>query len=158
LRPARNLPLETRARAAAWNNTGTLIAIGGENGSVQFWEPATGERLHEGSADGHAKVVNDVAFNTAGDRLASASEDHSIIVWNTENGTGDHQILQGTPPLRLAFDASGERIFVGNGKGSPHLVFLDGDELVRAAEDQTTREKLTGSECRRHLKAECPQD
>jgi WD40 repeat protein len=158
LRPAQELPLETRARAAAWNNTGTLIAIGGENGSVQFWDPATGERLHEGSADGHAKVVNDVAFNTAGDRLASASEDHSIIVWNTENGTGDHRILQATPPLRLTFDANGERIIVGDGNGSPHLVFLDGDELVRAAEDQTTRAELTGSECRRHLKAECPQD
>ena len=158
LRPARNLPLETRARAAAWNNTGTLIAIGGENGSVQFWDPATGKRLHDGSADGHAKVVNDVAFNTAGDRLASASEDHSIIVWNTENGTGDHQILQGTPPLRLTFDANGERIFVGDGNGSPHLVFLDGDELVRAAEEQTTREELTGSECQRHFEAECPQN
>jgi WD40 repeat protein len=159
LRPAQKLPLGTRARAAAWNDTGTLVAIGGEDGSVQFWDPATGEHLHEGSADGHAKAVNDVAFNTAGDRLASASEDHSIIVWNTENGTVDHRIRQGTSPFRLTFDTNGERIFVGDGNGSPHLVFLDGDELVRAAEDQTTRE-LTGSECRRHLgnDADCPED
>ena len=158
LGPAQTLPLGTRARAAAWNNTGSLVAVGGEDGSVQFWDPATGERLHEGSADGHAKAVNDVAFNTAGDRLASASEDHSIIVWNTENGTVDHRIRQGTSPFRLTFDANGERIFVGDGNGSPHLVFLDGDELVRAAEDQTTREELTGRECRRHLEAECPRD
>jgi WD40 repeat protein len=159
LMPAQKLQLGTRARAAAWNDTGTLVAVGGEDGSVQFWDPATGERLHEGSADGHAKAVNDVAFNTAGDRLASASEDHSIIVWNTENGTVDHRIRQGTPPFRLTFDANGERIFVGDGNGSPHLVFLDGDALVRAAEDQTTRE-LTGSECRRHLgnDAECTED
>jgi WD40 repeat protein len=159
LRPARELQLETRARAAAWNNTGTLIAVGGEDGSVQFWDPATGERLHEGSADGHAKAVHDVAFNAAGDRLASASEDRSIIVWNTETGTDNHLVRQGNPPFRLTFDASGERIYVGDGNGSPHVVFLDGDELLRAAEDQTTRE-LTGTECRRHLgeDADCPED
>jgi WD40 repeat protein len=157
VRPARRLQLETRPRAAAWNNTGTLIAVGGEDGSVQFWDPATGERLHEGSADGHAKTVHDVAFNAAGDRLVSASEDRSIIVWNTENGTVEHRIRQGNPPFRLTFDASGERIYVGDGNGSPHVVFLDGDELLRAAEDQTTR-KLTSSECRRHLgdDADCP--
>jgi WD40 repeat protein len=157
VRPARKLQLETRARAAAWNNTGTLIAVGGEDGSVQFWDPATGERLHEGSADGHAKVVRDLAFNAAGDQLASASEDRSIIVWDTDNGTVDHRIRQGNPPVRLSFDARGEHILVGDGTGAPHVVFLDGDELLRAAEDQTTRE-LTGSECRRHLgdDADCP--
>jgi WD40 repeat protein len=157
--PEHVLNLETRPTAVAWNNPGTMIAVAGEDGSVQFRDPATGERLHEGSADGHAKRVNDLAFNPDGDRLVSASDDRSIIIWRAETGTVDHRIRQGNPPWRVAFDGSGQRVIVGDGTGAPHVVFLDGDELLARAEGETTRE-LTGAECRRFLSddTQCPED
>ena len=104
-------------------------------------------------------MVNDIAFDAAGGRLVSASEDRSILVWDVEDGSVDHRIRQGTAPLRLTFDAAGERVFVADANGSPHIVFSNADELLRAAQGQTTRE-LTGSECRRFLgaDAECPED
>ena len=151
--------LGTPPTTVTWNSPGTSIAVGGEDGSVQFFDPATGLRLHEVERNEHAKVVNDVGFNPAGNLLVSASEDRSVVVWDATTGTVVHRIRQGTAPWRVAFDASGNRIYVADGTGAPHVVFLDGDELLSAARDQTTRE-LTGGECRLYLgeEAECPAE
>jgi WD40 repeat protein len=142
--------LNTRPTAVAWNSTGTLVAVAGEDGSVRFWDTATSTPINEDAQNEHAKIVNDIAFDSTGDRLVSASDDRSIIVWDANAGTMDQRIRQGTAPWRIAFDANGSRVFVGDGSGSPHVVFLDDGELLRAAEDQTTR-KLTDNECRRFL-------
>jgi WD40 repeat protein len=152
------MQLDTRPTAVAWNSSGTLIAVGGEDGSVQFRDPTTGERLHESDGNEHALRVNDVAFDADGGQLVSASDDRSLIVWDAETGNDDHRIRQGTAPWRIAVDTGGDRVFVGDATGPPHIVFLNADELLRAAEDQTTRE-LTGTECRRHLgeDADCPE-
>jgi WD40 repeat protein len=156
--PAQRIRLDTRPTAAVWNDPGTLIAVGGEDGSVQFRDPATGERLHESDQNEHALVVNDVAFDPSGDHLVSASDDRSLIVWDATDGSADHRIRQGSAPWRITFDAGGDRVVVGDATGSPHVVFLNADELLAAAEDQTTRQ-LTGSECRRYLNdAGCPED
>ncbi|HEY9375879.1 MAG TPA: WD40 repeat domain-containing protein, partial [Jiangellaceae bacterium] len=150
------LRLGTGATAVAWNGRGDVVAVAGEDGSVQFWNPATGERLENGIA--HAKKVKDIAFDTTGDRLVSASVDRSIIVWDVANQTIEHQVRRGLEPIYVSFSADGRRVLAGDGRLAPHLVYLDGEELFGVAEDKTTR-VLSDAECRRYFAdpAECPE-
>ena len=57
----------------------------------------------------------------------------------------------------MTVTADGNRVIVGDGTYAPHVVFLDGDALLDAAQEQTTRE-LTEDECGRFLgdDTECP--
>src|SRR5205807_1447919 len=47
---------------------------------ILFWDTGTGKRLF--ALTGHDKTVNCLAFNPAGDRLASASVDGTVKVWD----------------------------------------------------------------------------
>ena len=153
------LPLETEATTVAWNSPGTLVAVAGTDGSVQFWDPETGTRLHDSERNQHANVVNDIAFNATGNRLVSGGNDHSVIVWDATTGKILHRIQQSTVPWRVAFSPDAERVLVANGTGVPHIVFLNGDELLRVAQEQTTRE-ISAAECRLYLgdDPDCPED
>ena len=50
--------------------------------------------------EGHGKGVNAVAFSPDGKLLASGSDDHSIVIWNTDTGkqvttlTGDEEVIR----------------------------------------------------------------
>jgi WD40 repeat protein len=156
LEPRYVLRLGARATAAAWSDSGSSLAVASEDGSVQFFDPATGLELHDRESNEHAKTVNDIAFDRTGAILVSASDDRSMVVWNADTGSVIGRIRQGTAPLRVTVTADGDRVVVGDGTYAPHVVFLDGDELLDAARDQTTRE-LTDGECDRFLgdDAEC---
>jgi WD40 repeat protein len=157
--PKRVLPLEIEATTVAWNSPGTLVAVAGKDGSVQFWDPETGTRLHDSGRNEHANVVNDIAFDATGDRLVSGGNDHSVIVWDATAGRVLHRIQQSTVPWRVAFGPDAEHVLVANGSGVPHIVFLRGDELLRVAQEQTTRE-ISTAECRLYLDddSDCPEN
>jgi WD40 repeat protein len=53
-------------------------------GAVQLVNPATSEVLR--SAIAHNWIVTALAFSPDGKRLASASHDHSIKIWDTATG------------------------------------------------------------------------
>jgi WD40 repeat protein len=155
-KPRHVLRLGARATAADWSDSGNSLAVAGEDGSVQFFDPATGLELHDRETNEHAKKVNDIAFDRSGAVLVSASEDRSLVVWNADTGSVISRIRQGTAPWRVTVTADGNRVIVGDGTYAPHVVFLDGDALLDAAQEQTTRE-LTEDECGRFLgdDAEC---
>jgi WD40 repeat protein len=152
--PIHRIWLGTPARSIAWNSPGTLIAVGGEDGSVQFWNPKSGLRLHADRTSQHAKAVNDIAFDSTGRRLVSASDDRLVIIWNAADGSVLSRVRQRTEvettPWRVTFSTDGDRVVVGDGSGVPHVVFLRGDELLRVAQERTTR-KMTAPECRLYL-------
>jgi WD40 repeat protein len=152
--PDKVLRLGTRATAVSWSDDGKTIAVGGEDGSVQFWDPATGQQLAKETE--HAKAVTDVAFDPSGAVLVSASDDRSLITWDTSTGQFETRVRQGTAPWRLAVASDGDRVVVADNSGAPHVVFLDGNELLAAAQAQATRE-LTDAECERVFRDdECP--
>jgi WD40 repeat protein len=157
--PEHVLHAGTKPTAVAWNTQGTLVAIAGMDSSVQFWDPQSGKRLNENRRNEHARVVNDIAFNSTGDRLVSGGDDHAVIVWDATAGTILHRIQQSTVPWRVAFSPDAERVLVANGSGVPHVVFLNGDELLTVAKEQTTRE-ISAAECRLYLDdhPDCPED
>merc|ERR1712060_198814 len=62
-----------------WQDT-DFLARGGEDYAVYIWHRPHGRLLRR--LEGHAESVNAVSWNGDG-ILASASDDHSIILWTT---------------------------------------------------------------------------
>src|SRR6266581_3487595 len=76
----------SEVRSVTWSPDGTRIASGGEDGTVQVWNAATGERtltyqLYAGS-------LHSVTWSPDGTRIAFTSQDNSVQVWDA--ATGQH--------------------------------------------------------------------
>jgi WD40 repeat protein len=70
---------------AAFNNDGTLLASGGDDGTIRIWNTSTGTLII--TLLGHPSNVRSVAFSPDGTKLASGSSDNTIKLWNVNTGT-----------------------------------------------------------------------
>ncbi len=67
-----------------WSPDGDFLILGSdENDSLILLEAQTGEELHR--LKGHYDFVSEAAWSPRGDRIASASYDGTVIVWEIEN-------------------------------------------------------------------------
>ena len=82
-------------RTAAWNNDGTLLAVGGgeflvnttektPNYTIEIWDTTTSTLQY--ILTGHEDGVTSLALDPTGHYLASASADHTVRVWDTTTG------------------------------------------------------------------------
>src|SRR5205807_92665 len=67
-------------------DTRSLLASGGDDGSVRVWDPQAGDELS--ILEGHGFGVNAVCAVTSGTRslLASGGGDRSVRVWDLQTG------------------------------------------------------------------------
>jgi WD40 repeat protein len=65
--------------AAAFSADGRLAATGDYGGLAKIWEVASGNLVAE--LHGHGDCINDIHFNSSGDRLLTASYDGTARVW-----------------------------------------------------------------------------
>lgn len=70
-------------REVAWAPDDSLIAIGACCGSLQLWDPETGDYRE---LEGHRGSILDLAWSPDGNYLASASTDSSVQVWSAASG------------------------------------------------------------------------
>jgi eukaryotic-like serine/threonine-protein kinase len=70
--------------SAAWSPDGKFVATGCSDGQVFVWDAESGQKLV--TLDGHTETVVSVAFNHAGDLLATASWDDRMLLWNPVTG------------------------------------------------------------------------
>ncbi|HEU0042013.1 MAG TPA: WD40 repeat domain-containing protein, partial [Jiangellaceae bacterium] len=141
---------DVNAAEVDWSPRGDLVAIRGYD-TVRVWDPeqrdstAAVQRL-----DGHTVRVNDIAFDGTGDLLVSGGDDRSVIVWDPTGGAILGRARHQAAILSTAFAADGRRVWVTDYRGAPYVMWLDDEELLRIAEQRTTRE-LRPAECRLYV-------
>ena len=62
------------------------FAVGYADGSIRLWSTASGTST--ATFNGHKKAVTALAFDEAGTRLVSGSQDTDIIVWDVVGEAG----------------------------------------------------------------------
>jgi WD40 repeat protein/tRNA A-37 threonylcarbamoyl transferase component Bud32 len=85
VRPLRTVPKPghfTPLQCVAQHAGAGLVASAAQEAAVLLWDRRDGRLLH--TLLGHAGTVTALAFDTEGTRLASASRDGSIIVWQAD--------------------------------------------------------------------------
>lgn len=71
--------------AEAWAD-GDLVASGGEDCCVHVWHRRHGRQLQR--LEGHTQAVNKVSWCVSRGLLASASDDHSVLLWGCSGAGG----------------------------------------------------------------------
>ncbi|HET6772158.1 MAG TPA: BTAD domain-containing putative transcriptional regulator [Acidimicrobiales bacterium] len=119
---------------------------------ANVWDWATGQHLRSLS---HSGSVTYAAFSPDGSRLATASRDGTIRVWDPYADAPEQLALRGHagPVGMAAFSPDGSRLASVSEDGIVRVWALDLDELVDVAERGLTR-TLTDDECRQYLHAD----
>ena len=90
------------------------------------------------------------------DRIATASSDTTVRLWNATTGVQELVLRGHTSPVwHVRFSADGSRLASASLDGSVRVGALDLDDLIEMATNEVTR-TLTDAECRQFLHlAEC---
>jgi WD40 repeat protein len=114
----RNIPAhEGRVTAVAWSPKGSVIASGGTDGHVIFWDPKTGKELRRTKIGGRngTCTVNALAFSPDGKTLAAAVEldagksVHRAVLVDVASGEQGEHLMRagGLPVTALAWSPDG---------------------------------------------------
>ena len=132
---------------AALSQNGSMVAIGDKNGTqIHLWNTTTGRRrmtlnghagFFETDQDEKEAEIRMLAFTQDGKTLASGSEDETVLLWNTENGT-KQATLRGHKEVitTVAFSVDGKTVASG-----------DANKRIKVWDVRTERERAT---LRRH--------
>lgn len=138
-------------KALAWDPRGDLLATGGADG-VQLW---TGPDFETGGTLAGGGLVNAMAFNGDGTRMAAVSDRSLITIWDTSSW---QEVL--VLPTRdsglsgIAFSPDGASLATVSWSGQLRTYSLDLAQLLSIGSQRVSR-SLTDEECLQYLHDPC---
>jgi WD40 repeat protein len=134
-------------RTLAMSPDGKLLAGGGEDPAIQFWDLPAGKpglKLTD-----HQDWVIALAFTPDGKQLASADYRGKVVLWDAADGKKVRYLtpLPSPPPKEppdpvpaeaLAFSPDGKSLAVGSADGNLQIVNVADGKLVRAMPGHTS--------------------
>jgi len=115
------------AVALAFNNAGTAVVTGDDDGTARIWDVSTGREIGQPIMAGTGPVSS-VAFSPDANLLATADSDGTTRLWDT--GTGREfghalidggQVLPGEPVTEVAFSPDGRLLVTASRDGTARL-------------------------------------
>lgn len=100
--PPRIITLTQGVAAAAFDATGTALALGTQQGQVVLLEALDTGTPRDLKGAHHARV-NTLAFTPDRSRLLTGSEDGTIIIWNIATGEAVMTLVMNSPVLHICF-------------------------------------------------------
>ncbi len=115
--------------ALVFSGDGKSILTGGLDGSARLWNASTGALEKE--FPGHTGVVHAVAVSANGTQIATAGEDHFVLLLEAQTGIVIQKLEHSAPVTSVAFSKVGNSAFAtGCSDGSVHLWNLSSREEV----------------------------
>ncbi len=115
-------------RAFSFSADGGTLLGGGRDGSVRFWNLATGEEMPFVMQFGGGEII---ATQLSSDGLLAAAADaFGVHVWQRETEVVEHSFGTPAPVLSLAIDPGGHLVAGGTREGEVHLWNGDTGESI----------------------------
>ncbi|HYX40866.1 MAG TPA: WD40 repeat domain-containing protein [Pyrinomonadaceae bacterium] len=128
-------------KAVAFSPDGQILATGGADNLLKLWDVATGTPYKDALTGlpfdplaGHTAPINYLAFSPDGKRIASASDDGSVRLWDVESAQEVAELKGAGGPVYIAVfapaDPTGQTIATGNSDGTVKLWRAPIDKLT----------------------------
>jgi WD40 repeat protein len=99
----------------AWSPSGSRIASGSWDGTVQVWDATTGNNMH---MQPHGDEVRAVVWSPDGKYLASGSYDRNVRIWNPITDQMIHMYLHQDKVTTVAWSPDGKYLASGDRSGT----------------------------------------
>jgi len=114
--------------------TGDFLISASRDKTIKLWELSTG--YCKKTFTGHNEWVRRAIVNESATMIASCSNDQSVMIWNLEKGTIDHQLLEHEHVVECI-------LFIKEEVGKKAIMESEyGKSPIKEEEEKTTKEKL----------------
>jgi WD40 repeat protein len=117
-----------RILAGTVSSDGRIVVTGGEDKCLSLWDSGTGRQI--GQLHGHNDEVFAISWASHGMRLASASYDGEVKIWNPFTRTCESTLSLHDPVLSLAFHPGGRFLLAGHTSGFLRLLDTTAGRVV----------------------------
>jgi Tol biopolymer transport system component len=117
--------------AIAWSNANNVIAFGDIEGGVTLWNLDTNASIFHFTD--HTDKINELISSPDGTRLASASQDGTVKIWDTQSGVILGSFIYPGPVYALDWHPDGSEIAYGGldlSGAEPQVVQIEAPDVL----------------------------